>query len=534
VRPAPAPAAAAAGSDDATGRGGRSPRPSRIGSATGLVVKLALLALLNGLVMSAIPRMADAKAWPYLVCTVTATVAIDVVYLTRRAVPAKYLLPGTLFLLVFSLYPVGYTIYTSFTNYGTENNISKSQAIAQIEKNSVSASGLGQRYELQVVAKGATTGELAFLLIAEDGTAQLGTASGLTPVDPATIVRSDSGRIQSVGDYVALKLGDSNRRKTEIDAFRVKTPEGEIQNDGFTAAFIKTQRLRYEAGTNTVVDNVDGTVYHEESGAFVAGDKRLDPGWRALVGVANYTRIANNKIIRENFVRVFVWTFLFAVLSVVTTFALGLLLAMVFNYEGMKGRRLYRSLMIVPYAIPSFMTAIVWRGMLNQRFGVINRMLHLNVAWLDTGYVPYASILLVNLWLGFPYMFLVCTGALQGIPGDLKEAAFVDGATGLSAFRRVTFPLLLIAVAPLLIASFAFNFNNFNLIYLLTEGRPAVSGSTAGRTDILISYTFKLAFGGGRGAEYGFASAISVIIFFIVAGISAYSFRFTKTLEGVR
>jgi ABC-type sugar transport system permease subunit len=131
-------------------------------------------------------------------------------------------------------------------------------------------------------------------------------------------------------------------------------------------------------------------------------------------------------------------------------------------------------------------------------------------------------------------MFLVCTGALQSIPSDLTEAAAVDGATGLAAFRRITFPLLLVAVAPLLIASFAFNFNNFNIIYLLTEGRPPIPGSDAGRTDILISYTYKLAFAGGRGADYGFASAVSFIIFLLVAGISAYSFRFTKAFEGVR
>jgi arabinogalactan oligomer/maltooligosaccharide transport system permease protein len=219
---------------------------------------------------------------------------------------------------------------------------------------------------------------------------------------------------------------------------------------------------------------------------------------------------------------------------VLITFALGLLLALVFAHERLKGRKFYRLAMVVPYALPSFMTALVWKGMLNQQFGVINRIFGINWPWLDGQWLPYGSILLVNLWLGFPYMFLVCTGALQGIPGDLKEAAFVDGATGLHAFKRITLPLLLIAVAPLLIASFAFNFNNFNIIYLLTEGKPPIPGSDAGRTDILISYTYKLAFAGGRGSDYGFASAISVIIFILVAGISAFSFRYTRAFEEVK
>ena len=154
---------------------------------------------------------------------------------------------------------------------------------------------------------------------------------------------------------------------------------------------------------------------------------------------------------------------------------------------------------MIPYAIPSFMTALVWRGMFNQQFGVINEWLGVNLNWLGGQWLPYLTILIVNLWLGYPYMFLVCTGALQGIPNDYVEAARVDGATGFKAFRKITFPLLLIAVAPLLIASFAFNFNNFNLIFLLTEGRPPVPGSDAGRTDILISYTYKLAFFGVTG-----------------------------------
>jgi len=134
------------------------------------------------------------------------------------------------------------------------------------------------------------------------------------------------------------------------------------------------------------------------------------------------------------------------------------------------------------------------------------------------------SCILVNVWLGFPYWFLVCTGALQAVPEELTEAARVDGAGGLQVFRKVTLPLLLVATAPLLIASFAFNFNNFNNIYFLTGGGPyQVEQTVAGSTDILISYTYKIAFQAGSGAQYGLAAAVSIFIFFIVAGISAIS-----------
>jgi len=125
-------------------------------------------------------------------------------------------------------------------------------------------------------------------------------------------------------------------------------------------------------------------------------------------------------------------------------------------------------------------------------------------------------------------------GALQSIPEELTEAARVDGGGPLQIFRRVTFPLLLVAVAPLLIASFAFNFNNFNNIYLLTSGGPPqANSSVAGSTDILISYTYKLAIAAGKGNDYGLASAVSIIIFFIVAGISAVSFSRTRALENL-
>jgi arabinogalactan oligomer/maltooligosaccharide transport system permease protein len=141
----------------------------------------------------------------------------------------------------------------------------------------------------------------------------------------------------------------------------------------------------------------------------------------------------------------------------------------------------------------------------------------------------------VNVWIGFPYWFLVCTAALQAVPEELTEAAKVDGGGPFQVFRRVTMPLLLVVTAPLMIASFAFNFNLFNNIYFLTEGGPyGVEQAVAGSTDILISYTYKLAFSTGQGAQYGLAAAVSIFIFFIVAAISAFSFWRTKSLETIR
>src|SRR5262249_36855040 len=125
-------------------------------------------------------------------------------------------------------------------------------------------------------------------------------------------------------------------------------------------------------------------------------------------------------------------------------------------------------------------------------------------------------------------------GAMQSIPSDMYEAATIDGATGRQQFRYITLPMLLVALAPLLVASFAFNFNNFTIIELFNGGGPPISASpVAGHTDILLSYTYRLAFAGGAGVNYGFAAAIGIFIFMIVGPITYFNFRLTRRLEDV-
>jgi arabinogalactan oligomer/maltooligosaccharide transport system permease protein len=210
-----------------------------------------------------------------------------------------------------------------------------------------------------------------------------------------------------------------------------------------------------------------------------------------------------------------------------------MLIALLFNDPRLKGKAIYRSLLILPYALPGFITALVWKGMFNQDYGLINGLTGLNIDWLGTPWGAKAAILITNLWLGFPYMFIVCTGALQSIPQDVREAATIDGANALRTLRSIIMPLLLVAVGPLLIASFAFNFNNFGLIYLLTKGGPFDGQDTSiGSSDLLITYAYRLAFS-GTAPNYGFAAAVSVVIFVIVAIMTIPAFRRTKALEEV-
>ncbi len=520
------------GPGSAENRGERSPRFS---FTPAFVLKLLFLAAVNGLAIAGLPAMLDQGWWPGVASVVVSTVFIDYVYLSRRTVPAKYLIPGTIFALIFQVIPVVYTGYIAFTNFGTGNILTKDQAIERAESLYSSVPG-SQRFQLSILASEDGEGELALLLTDEAGNRFFGTAAGLEALAPGEVVIDDAGKVLSVDDFVALNLGQISDRQDELLSLEIPSELGLVRPITATTAAVYNRLYEYDAQTDTLTNLETGEVYTPVQGNFTsaAGESPEDiPGWSVVVGFDNFKRILTSEAIRGPFLRVFVWNYVFAVLSVVLTFALGLLLAITLNHPTLRGRRVYRSLLIIPYALPSFMSALIWRGLLNQDFGVINELLGANIAWLNDPWMAKVSVLLVNLWLGFPYMFLISTGALQAIPDELKEASYVDGASPRQAFRQVVFPLLLVTLAPLLIASFAFNFNNFNVIYLLNSGGPPIEGAQtpAGHTDILISYTFRLAFEGGRGQDFGLASAIALLIFIMVAGVSAFSFRRTRALE---
>ena len=292
--------------------------------------------------------------------------------------------------------------------------------------------------------------------------------------------------------------------------------------------------LRYDAKNNTFTRITDGVVFRDNNkGSFTHGKQEFEPGWKTGVGLRNFGAIIHDPLVSGRFFRIFIWTFVFAVSVVFLSFSVGLLLAIALDKKGLRFQRVYRSLVLIPWAVPGFLSLLVWQGLLNDDFGVVNRILHLNIPWLFDGNWAKVSCILVSFWLTVPYFFLVSMGALQAIPVELTEAARVDGGGPMQIFRKVTLPLLLVAVSPLLIASFAFNFNNFNNIFLLTGGGPTQANQPiAGSTDILISYTYKLAIAAGKGQDYGLASAVSIIVF-VVATISAVSFSRTKALENL-
>jgi arabinogalactan oligomer/maltooligosaccharide transport system permease protein len=499
----------------------------------GLAVKIAFLSLVNAAAIWAAWVLADHHKWRALAVLAASTAAIDAIYLVPRwTLPLKFLIPGTVFLLAFHIVPIAYTVDVAFTNYSTGHILSKSEAIAGIKENSLSEADNGKSYTIAPARD--KSGNFLFILLDDAGKTFVGTEKGLKPIARSDVTISD-GAITNATGYHVLKGTELGGIDQELSTFKVPVGgDKAIQAQGFETAVVLEPTLRYDEKRDAFVRIKDGVVYGDDgrgSFASAAGDE-LEPGWKASVGGLNFSRIIHSSLIRDPFLKVFLWTMVFATAVVFISFALGLLLAITLNKPGLAFQRTYRSLLIIPFAVPAFLSLLVWRGLLNDDFGVVNQLFHTNIPWLFDPWGARVSVILVSVWLSVPYFFLVCLGALQSIPSELVEAARVDGGAAWQVFRKVTLPLLLVAVAPLMIASFAFNFNNFGNIYLLTGGGPG-SSPIAGATDILISYTYKIAFAAGKGQDYGLASAISILIFFIVGTISAISFSRTKALENL-
>jgi maltose/maltodextrin transport system permease protein len=211
------------------------------------------------------------------------------------------------------------------------------------------------------------------------------------------------------------------------------------------------------------------------------------------------------------------------------TFALGVLLATVLQWPHLRFKPLYRLLLILPYSVPAFISILIFKGLFNQHFGEINTILGalfgITPSWNTDPGLARTMIVIVNVWLGYPYMMLLAMGFLQSVPEDQKKAAALEGAGPLRVFFTITLPQILPPFLPLLIASFAFNFNNLVLVLLLTRGQPDMPGTIvpAGQTDILGSFTYRISFL-NSGQEFGLAGAITLIIFFIVTVIAYANF----------
>jgi ABC-type sugar transport system permease subunit len=497
-------------------------------------LRLIFLAVLDGLAIwfaLSIYSRENSPIIPLALLLVTAL--INYIFLSERLYPLRWLSPGLLMLLLMVVYPLGYNIYISFTNNSSGHSLTREQAFAQLKQ---------QTFQPPDAATYAWTAyrdaNNRYKIILENKAQNksfIGDENGLQPYPnpPDPLPATLEGGYQKLTNFQAAAAGD------QLAKLNLRSGDLAIQITSSTEAKELTSKYSYDPASGNLTDLQTKVVYTSQKGTFTAPDgTTLSPGFTAVVGWDNYAKVFSDNNITGPFVSVFIWTFIFAGLSVFLTFTVGLAMALILNDDQLPMRTLFRVLLFIPYTIPAFISALIWAGLFSiiGPVGEISKnVLGQGFGWFSDPNAAKAMLLFVNTWLGYPYMMLISLGALQSIPLDIYEAATIDGATRVQKFWALTLPLLLVSVGPLLIGSFAFNFNNFGIIQLMTQGGPDDPATTtpAGKTDILISYTYRLAFASGKGSDLGLAATISLFIFIIIAAITTFSFRYTRQLEEV-
>jgi maltose/maltodextrin transport system permease protein len=459
----------------------------------------------------------------------------------------KYLFPGVAAMLLFVAFPLVYTMQIGFTNYSSNNLLSQQRAREYL-------------LEQAVPDEGSTLG---FTLHADGSEYRIVLQPLHEPEDlddPARRAAIEAGTL--VSPPLALRAArppdHTNMLPPAQASFQVNAPLDLktllTHRDVLMHLVLRLpdgRELRY-AGVHEFGEldpvwrgNPDGSLTNVESGerfvpdmktGFFTGQKdgaQLQPGFKVGIGLANYKRLFTDPDFRGPFLSIFGWTLSFAFLTVLFATAIGMTLAVVLNWEALRYRTLYRTLLFLPYAVPGFISILVFKGLFNQNFGEINTILHglfgIKPDWFADPFLAKCMLLIVNVWLGYPYMMVLCSGLMKSIPADLYEASAIAGAGPLTNFFRITAPLIIKPLMPLLISAFAYNFNNFVLISLLTDGRPDYLNTKipAGTNDILVSYTYRIAFQ-DSGQNFGLAAAISTMIFVLVAILSLANIKLSR------
>ncbi len=459
------------------------------------------------------------------------------IFARKRTYAHRYIYPGVAGMILFIIFPLIYTIGLAFTNYSGSNQLSFQRTQGVLLEQSFQ-SGDSYKFDLRqhddVYSLALQQGDQWLVsqpISLSDGSVEQ--LEGHLDLMPTT---------ELPGKKAPLKTVIQNRNV--LNQLEVKTPDGEALVMSGLRKFAQVQPLySLDADGETLVNNQTEQVlkpnyeigYYQPvdaDGQFI-GDY-ITPGFIVNIGFDNFTRIFSDPGIQGPFFKIFVWTVVFAAATVVLTLAMGVILAQIVSWEALKGRGMYRVLLILPYAVPAFISILIFKGLFNQSFGEINQLLQglfgLSPAWFTDPFLAKTMIIIVNTWLGYPYMMILAMGMLKAIPDDLYEASAMDGAGPIDNFMKITLPLLVKPMVPLLIASFAFNFNNFVLIQLLTNGAPDMIGTSvpAGHTDLLVSYTYRIAFEGAGGQDFGLAGAIATLIFLLVGGLSLLNMKFTK------
>jgi arabinogalactan oligomer / maltooligosaccharide transport system permease protein len=248
-----------------------------------------------------------------------------------------------------------------------------------------------------------------------------------------------------------------------------------------------------------------------------------------IIGFGQYVKVFTEPS-QPDFYLVFLKTVIWTVVNLFFHVVLGVSLALVLNQKEIRGKAIFRAILVLPWAVPQLIVALTWRGMFNYEYGAINLMLTqwLNVPgvqWLRHPLEAFIAVIITNVWLGFPFMMVIALGALQSIPHDLYEAADIDGASWLHKLRHITIPLIQPVMVPAITLGTIWTFNNLNIVWLVSN-----AGEPSEQTHLMVSFVYKAAFNFYR---YGYGAALSMVIFFILLAFSLTFMRKSKATQNV-
>lgn len=497
------------------------PRPL----TTSVIVAKALVFIVTGLLLFAAYTVYMIGQPLFGVILTIVALGFLFVFGMRRYYFARFIYPGIATMALFVIFPILYTIYLGFTNYGSFNLLTF-QRVQEV------------LLSYKVIDKSTA---IPFAVALDDGGYRVffeseggGYMSDVVALDGSSANVSSSAVVSAPAKL--LERRDAIKLRKGLAEISVTLPDGtELRNAGLREfASVAAEFSRADDGTITRTS--DGLIFQPDhsTGFYTNADgEQLTPGWRTNIGFQNFERIFTSDGIRGPMISIFIWTVVFAVGSVLVTFALGIILAGILQWPHLRFKAAYRILLILPYAVPAFISILVFKGLFNQNFGEINLVLEalfgLRPDWNTNGFLARVMLLMVNTWLGYPYMMLLAMGFLQAVPEEQKKAAALEGAGMLRVFWTITLPQIIPPFLPLLLASFAFNFNNIVLVLLLTRGGPDMPGTVipAGETDILGSFTYRIAFM-DSGTQFGLSGAITLLIFILVSIMAYANFVFMR------
>ncbi|ADO50367.1 maltose ABC transporter permease MalF [[Enterobacter] lignolyticus] len=491
-------------------------------------MKWSVMALLGLLVCYLVALMYAQGEYLFAIMTLILSSVGLYIFANRKAYAWRYVYPGIAGMGLFVLFPLICTIAIAFTNYSSTNQLTFERAQQVLLDRSYQA---GKSFNFGLYPAGHEW-RLA-LTDGDSGKNFLSAPFAFGGEQKITLQEADS---LPAGERATLRIITQNRQA--LNLLTAVLPDGSKVVMSSLRQFSGTRPLYTQAADGLLTNNQTGAKYrpNDDIGYYQAleGGEKLSPGYTVTIGWKNFMRVFTDEGIQKPFIAIFAWTVVFSLLTVLLTVAVGMVLACVVQWEALKGKAIYRVLLILPYAVPSFISILIFKGLFNQSFGEINMMLSalfgIKPAWFSDPTTARSMIVIVNTWLGYPYMMILCMGLLKAIPDDLYEASAMDGAGPFQNFFKITLPLLIKPLTPLMIASFAFNFNNFVLIQLLTNGGPDRLGTTtpAGYTDLLVSYTWRIAFEGGGGQDFGLAAAIATLIFLLVGALAIVNLKATR------